>query len=410
MFDSEQKLRHLPFFEELATKDEGEATWRAAMAGLVTLRLVDSWLDDGPAITADDSWSLRSVLSAIEDIEDGSPVRALLTSVAASLLQQRPDIHVVVTPLMAYARTLEYDARWLLATDVYQTVLAHLHPTEDSDASIAAHLRLGQCYRTLGRLDDAVGAYASAGKIASAVDDMVGVLRARMGEGNIAMLRGNLPEAEQILDETISRATGTSLRDVRGRAMHERANLPHSRGQYELAIRFAYEALEHSGLAADRDRILGDIAVSFLELGVYTAARDAYLVLSATAQEQYTRWGATLNLLEIASRTGAEPLFELYRRQLSSRDLPPYMATAFALATGFGYQRFGNRARARAHFEGALQIAGAHGYNQYLFEAEGALSTLDAPTPPQQVSAKVSLELEEVAGALQGMRESAGVS
>ncbi len=409
MFDSEQKLRHLPFFEELATKDEGEASWRAAMAGLVTLRLVDSWLDDGPAITADDSWSLRSVLSAIEDVDDGSPARALLTRVVESLQEQRPDSHVVITPLMGYARTLEYDARWLLAADVYQTVLAHLHPTQDSDASIAAHLRLGQCYRTLGRLDEATGAFTSAGRIATVVADMVGVLRARMGEANVAALRGNLPQAEQILDEAIERAASAKLAEVHSRALHDRANVAHFRGQYELAIRIAYQALERSQAPTERDRILGDIAGAFVQLGVYSAARDAYLVLSATAQEQYTRWAATLSLLEIAHQTGAEPTFELYRRQLLGQELPPHMATAFSLTLGQGYQHFGNISRARMYLERALDMAGENGFNAYVFEAEESLRDLEKPTP-LRIPAEVPLDVQEVAGAIRELRESVGAT
>ena len=51
MFESEHKLRHLPFFEEVASHAEGDPQWRSAMAGLVVLRLVDAWLEDGPVVT-----------------------------------------------------------------------------------------------------------------------------------------------------------------------------------------------------------------------------------------------------------------------------------------------------------------------------------------------------------------------
>jgi hypothetical protein len=32
LFESEHKLRHLPFFESIATSEEGTAEWRAATA------------------------------------------------------------------------------------------------------------------------------------------------------------------------------------------------------------------------------------------------------------------------------------------------------------------------------------------------------------------------------------------
>jgi len=316
---------------------------------------------------------------------------------------------VVVTPLMAYGQALEFEAKWTLAADVYQSVLAHLHPVEDSDASIAAHLRLGSCYRSLNLIDDAVESFASASEIANAVGDIVGILRARIGEAKIATLRGNLPEAAAILDETISRATTAELRDVRSRALHDRSGVAIMSKNYELAVRLAYEALNHSQSPTERDRILGDIAGAFFYLGVYSAARDAYLVLSATAQEQYIRWTATLNLLEIASETGAEMLFEQHRRQLADLHLPPLLAAGFEVNVGKGYQRFGNFAKARLHLERAMVLAGEHGLNQFLFEAEEVLFQLDTPKLPRRVTAKPGLDVDEVAGAIRQMRESVGV-
>lgn len=410
MFESEHKLRHLPFFEEIASHEEGHSEWRAATAGLVVLRLVDAWLEDGPAVASDDCWSVRSVNNAIDEVDEGTPIRAILGRVVDALEQRRPDIHVVVTPLMAYGQALEYDAKWQIAADVYQTVLAHLHPIEDSDASVAAHLRLGSCYRNLHHIDDATAAFRAASEIAETVGDMVGILRARVGEGLIAVLRGNLPHAEEILNDTIERANGTDLQDVRSRALHVRSNVAQLRGQYEIAIRFAYDALSHAQSMTERDRILSDIAVSFLELGVYSAARDAYLVLSATAQEQYLRWAATLNLLEISSKTGAEMLFESYRRQVVGQPLPPYLATGFELNLGTGYQRFGNFPKARVHLERAMAMAAEHGLSQFLFEAEEALLQLETPTPPRRVHKELALDVEEVATAIRELRESVGVS
>ena len=410
MFESEHRLRHLPFFEEIASRNEGTPDWRSATAGVVVLRLVDAWLEDGAAVVADDAWGLRSVNGAIEDVDEGSPIRTILARVIDALHERKPDIHVVVTPLMAYARALEYEAKWLLAADVYHAVLAHLHPVEDSDASIAAHLRLGQCYRHLHFIDDAAQAFASASEIASAVGDLVGVLRARVGEGRIAIVRGNLPRAEQILDETIARAASADLHDVRSRALHERSNVAQLRGQYELAIQMAYEALGHSEKPAERDRILSDIALTFMDLGVFSAARDAYLVLSATAQEEYVRWAADLNLLEISSLTGAEMLFEQLRKRLMNENLPPFLATGFALHLGLGYQRFANEGKARIHLERALALAEEHGINQFLFDAEEALLHLDTPKPPRRAQTEVPLDLKEVAKAISELRESVGVS
>jgi tetratricopeptide (TPR) repeat protein len=407
--DSENKLRHLPFFEEIASLAEEDPAARSATAGLLVLRLFDSWIEDGVFVVSEQDFGARNIVSAIEEMDAGSPIRSILLRIVSALQAKNADIHGVLTPLMAYAQSLEYEAKWHLAGDVYQTVLAHLHPVEDSDASVAAHLRLGQCHRHLSQIQPASESFQSAAAIAAQSGDLVGVLRARIGEAHVAILRGNIPSAEHILDDTIRQASGPELQDVRSRALHDRATVAHMRHQYEYAIQLAYDALAISQSSAERDRILGDIAVSFLELGVYSAAQDAYLVLSATAQEQYIRWGATLNLLEISFRTGAETHFHLYRRHLASYALPPLMATAFELATGSGYRRFDEQNKARHHLQRALRMATEHGFNQYLFAAEEALLQLETPAPVLQQSVELSLNTEEVAQAIRELRVAAGV-
>jgi len=409
VFDSDQKLRHLPFFEEVAGLEADSAEGRAAAAGLVTLRLVDAWLE-GALSFKEDQWSVPHVRKAIKAMDEGSTPRAMLLLIVDALRERKPDIHTLVTPLMAYAQALEYDAEWLMAGDVYQTLLAHLHPIEDSEASIAAHLRLGSCYRSLNLGNEAVAAFSAASEIGAAVGDIVGVLRARVGEASIARIHGNLPRAEAILDETIAKAVGADLVDVRSRALNERASVAMARGNYELGIRFAYDAFGHAQSQTERDRILGDIAGAFANLGVFSAARDAYMVLSVTAQEQYVRWTSTLNLLEIASLTGDEVVFEQHRRQLRNEAMPPLLATAFELNLGQGYQRFGDSDRAKSHLSAALSLAGKHGFQQYLFLAEESLTSIDVRVQKANVGQVIPLDVRHVAAALQDLRETAGRS
>lgn len=408
MFESEHKLRHLPFFEEIASLREGDAAWRAGTAGLVALRLVDAWLESAP-LPFEDEFGTRNVRAAIDAMDDGTPIKSILSRVVDALHEQRPDIHVVVTPLMAYGRALEYDAKWPLAVDVYHSILSHLHPVEDADASISAHMRLGYCYQSMLQVDDASHAFSAASLIASSVGDLVGVVLARVNEGHIAVLRGNLPSAASILDDAIRRAVGPEFQEVRARALHERSTVAHYRGDYELAIRLAYRAFGESRDLVARDRVLSDLAGSFFELGVYSAARDAYLVLSATAQEQFTRWTATINLLEVASKSGAEVEFQLYRRMLVNEPLPPLLKTGFNLHVGRGYHRFGDVPNAKLFLERALTLASEHGLNQYVFEAEKALKALETPTPRLHTTERLSLDVEEVAFAIKELRETAGV-
>ncbi|MDB4881148.1 MAG: hypothetical protein JWL60_2594, partial [Gemmatimonadetes bacterium] len=129
MPDSAQTPRHLPFFSELASLDESDASWRSVSAGLVTLRLVDAWIDEGAEAVTADGWGMRSVCAAIEEMPAGVPARAILTGIVDAVRTSRAsDMHSVAPRLMAYARSLDLDAKWTLAADVYETVIAHAHP------------------------------------------------------------------------------------------------------------------------------------------------------------------------------------------------------------------------------------------------------------------------------------------
>ena len=386
--------RHLPFFAELASLEDGDAGWRSISAGLVVLRLVDAWIEEGAAAVAADGWGVRSVEAAIEEMPAGVPARAVLRSVLDAVqTSATSDMHAIAPRLMAYARSLDLDAKWALAADVYETVIAHVHPVEESDVAIAAHLRLGYCQRTIGALDDAARSYESASAIARNVDDMFGILRAQIGAAKIAMARGNMPQAERLLDETITLAAARDdLVDVRAMALQDRADVAFHRGRYDLAVEMAYASLELTQDPINRDRLLSDIAGAFYMLGVRSAARDAYLVLEATAQEQYHRWFASINLMEIAAREGSMPLFERYRRTLASTAFPPAQEAQFHLQTAESYEALSLPDAATHAARRAQAVAATYGFNKVAFAAEelmmrvrtgapGATSAPDAPIP-----------------------------
>jgi tetratricopeptide (TPR) repeat protein len=414
VFETDRTLRHLAFFEELAALDESDAEWRTVSAGLVVLRLVDAWMEEGTQVVTADAWGLRAVRAAIEDVDAGTPIRALLGGVVDAMEESAvADMSAVAPRLLAYGRALEYAARYALAADVYRAVIAHTHPMEESDIAVTAHLQLGVCLRTSGNRAAASEAYRVAGEIANAANDIVGVLRARIGDAKIAIERGNLPRAAELLDETIAESARHGLDDVRSKALHDRAGVAFFRGEYELSVKFAYEALNSSANPSERDRILNDLATAFTRLGVLSAARDAYLVLTVTAQEQFLRWAATIALMELASRAGSEPLFERYRRELSSAPLPPLLTVDYHIHVGEGYQRLGRTDVACGHLQRALSLAAEHQFNQVIFYVEEALQRVAAATAnptPQPTEVPSSEEVLHIAGAIRQMREMAGSS
>ncbi len=85
MFGNGSSLRHLAFFEEVAAHEEHQAEWRAATAGLVALRLVDAWIEEGPEVAAPDSWNVRAVMKAVDAMDDGSTIPSILRSIVAAI-------------------------------------------------------------------------------------------------------------------------------------------------------------------------------------------------------------------------------------------------------------------------------------------------------------------------------------
>jgi tetratricopeptide (TPR) repeat protein len=406
-------MRHLPFFTELASLEEGDPAWRVVTAGLVFLRLVDSWIEEGAAVVAADGWGVHSVAASIEEMPSGMPARAILMTALDALTSARNgDMHAVAPRLMAYARTLDLDAKWALAADVYDTVIAHVSPEEESEIAVNALLRRGHCLRELGDFADATDAFHLAAELAHQTGDMVGAQRARIGEAKIVVARGNLPAADAMLLETVELANKHDLKEVRSLATHDRSYIAYSRGQFDLAVRLAYDAMRDSVSESERDRILGDLAGAFYMLGVKSAARDAFLVLAATGREQSQRWVATINLMELAAEDAVEVQFERYRQQLARANLSPILRTQFELHVGRGYQLFGRFDEAKSWLERALDSASTHSFNQLVFAAEAALESNSTarpavPVPPPfDIPSDVRLIAEE----LKEMRELAGVT
>jgi tetratricopeptide (TPR) repeat protein len=410
---AQSRLQHLPYFEALATMDDGTPDWLETSAGLVVLRLVDGWICEGSSILSRDSWSLRAVRDAIKRVPMGTPTRSILSSIVDTMEAQKEVGMATLAPrLMAFGRALQYNGRWALAADVHESIITYAHPVEDSDVVIDANIQLGACLRTLARWSEATAAYARASQIATMSGDVVRALLSRVAEAALAIDRGNLPFAEAVLDQTIAEATGPQLAEPRAMALHTRARVAYQRKNYEAAVGFAYAAYQELKLQSARDRALGDLATMFSELGVRSAARDAYLILAATAQEQYSRWTALINLMELASLENIEPVFEQYRRELAAAELPTMLSAYYFYYVGKGYRMFDRPDAARASFERAVEISQSHQLNQILFDSEQALRELESGTALQEATPfeEPSGEVQLVASAIRDLRETAGVA
>ena len=419
MNDTQVRLAHFPFFEALAkTPDESSSDWRTAKAGLLVLRMLDDWAEQGPEVITENVWGVHVVRRTVTLIDAGNPLRGLILNVLDTM-REGPDGSPsdVIPQLMAYARGLEFDAKWALAADVYQTIIKRAHPVFDAAAIVGAYMCLGACYRVLTNWKDATATYKAAGHLAQLVGDMESVIRSDIAMAKLSIDRGNHPRAEKILDKAIARAEQAGLTEIHAVALHDRAAVAYHRRQFELAIHLNYAALNGTADQAERDRVLADIASSFFELGLKDVARDAHVILAATAQRQQTRWVSTVNLLEIATTDRNEAVFEQYRRELANAPLPPSLAVYYHYYVGQGYRAFGKLDVATHELEQAVSIASEHNLNEVLIQAEQSLAEIRRGTAlafvgglQPSATVETSPAVADVASAIREMRSLVGTA
>jgi len=367
-------IRHQVYFDTLGSMREDSASWRSVFAGLSVLRLVDSYTETGASIDPANWAQLHSVRTAIEDVNAGDPVRGVLTTVLEEATRRATIDEVVCASLLAYGRALDYEASWGLATDVFATVAKIARPEKNARLAIEANVAIGGAARRNGDWETSARAYSQAAYIADTIGDRQGILTVQVGIANTYMAKGNHPQAQSILDDVIVQSGDERMDEIQGSALHSRAALAQRRGEKVEAVKFAHEALTLTKKPAERDLVLEDLAVAFSEVGMRDAARDAHLILAATAQTKWVRWQATINLMELASFDGMEEAFDSYASELRKAPLSPWLRAHFLLFLGEGLERFNRCEAAEQALEETVAYADANQVHSVSFKAEAALA------------------------------------
>ncbi len=369
-------IRHQVYFDVLGSMKEDTASWRSVVAGLSVLRLVDSYIDGDPGNNPAHWAQLHAVRTTIESISEGDPVRGALLYILEEVAERRTVDDTVCRGLMSYGRALDYAASWGLAIDVFSTVARLVKPASNPRLAVEANIAIGGSARRNGDWDTSARAYSQAAYIADTLGDRPGVLTVQVGIANTYMAKGNLPQAQTILDDVLMQARDQEFREVEAVALHSRASLAHKREEYADGVKLAYEALSLTTNPSTRDVVLGDVAAALSGLGMFDSARDAYLILEATTQVQWVRSQATINLMEIAAREGMEQAFDAYYSQLAIANLGPMHRADFLLFRGEGLAMFGRCEAAEETLREAYAYASANEFHQIAFAAEKALTAL----------------------------------
>jgi tetratricopeptide (TPR) repeat protein len=367
-------IRHQIYFDTLGSMREDSASWRSVFAGLSVLRLVDAYAQGGSTANPPNWAHLHSVRAAIEEMSEGDVIRGVLTNLLDEMTGRSAVDDSVCVALLGYGRALDYEASWGLATDVFSTVAKLTKPERNARLAVEANVAVGGAARRNGDWETSARAYSQAAYIADTLGDHPGVLTVQVGIANTYFAKGNLPQAQLILDDVIVQARDQALPEIQGMALHSRAVLTSRQGEHAEGLKLAYEALGLTSKPAEKDQVLGDIAGMFTELGMHDSARDAHLILAAAAQTKFVRWSATLNLMELASLDGMEEQFDTYARELASAPTGVWVRAHYLLFLGEGFDRLGRQDAAVEALEEAATFAEANQIHLVAFKAQDALS------------------------------------
>lgn len=412
-------LPHRAYIEALADVPEGSPAWHAIVAGFAALQLFESWMDGGIGATAPSMLDLRRVRRYVEAVPDRHPGRHCLAQLVDSIeaATGAPDVEPpapqraeVGRVLASYAKLLQYDAQWGLASDVHGTIIEFAQRTNDVPRMLDSMLMRGYSLRMQGRFEEATDAYAALRAAATAASDVRYQLESHLSDAKVAVDRGNLPVARELLDRTIADARRAECRPIVAKGLGDRARIALAQGDHELALACLYEALELSSDSLGRERILSNIALTFAQMGLRDAARDAALLVAATAQDLSTRLTALVNLMELAHRDGRELVFEQYRRDLAAEDLTPYLQVTYLEACVAGFRAFGRHGEAQHTAQRMLNVAERHGLNEFVLKAEALVRDVDvASRVPDADDRPPTSEALAIARAITDMRIAAGL-
>jgi tetratricopeptide (TPR) repeat protein len=349
-------------------------------AGYAVLQTFEGWAGVGGRSLPPSALELRRVRRRLAAVPESDPIRRCLSQLvdviersgAASGDGALLGIEIGRV-LAAYGKLLQYEASWALAHDVYETLVSYAQGIDDEERLLDAMLMVAFSLRMLARFDLAEDAYRRLRDTAAHLENQQHLLLSELGFAKIAIERGNLPAAAEMLDRIIAGAQAEAHVVMRARALMERARVASQMGDHSTALMLGHEALVHSHDPMERDRVLTNIGVTLMELGLWEQSRDANLLLVATAQEASIRWLAEINLMELAYLEGRELVFEHHRRKLAELPLPPYTEAVYHETSALGLRSFGRIPEATLAFEKMLNVAECHSLNEFIIKAEVAL-------------------------------------
>jgi tetratricopeptide (TPR) repeat protein len=400
-------LRHSAFFEALGAIERTDPSWSGLLSGLSVLRMVDQLAADPPIFALGRAQNLSATTATATPNPESDPTRAALLRVLAILDEAQAVDAGLAQALMSYGRALDLEARYALAADVFRTVSEDFRRLEDKTVTIESLIALGAAARNAGNWEESASSYTQAQHMSDSIGNMQLALTTQVGFANNFIARGDLPAAESELADVLTEAHRVGLQQVEAIALHARAYLAITAGDFQSGIHYGYRSLELTTSATARDRVLGDIAAAYAGLGLRDTARDGYSIVAVTSPHRWVRWQATLNLLELAIDDRDEASFDDLLRQVENQPLDQRLSAFLLILKGRGAKVFGRSGGAEL-LARARDQATRHRLFQLAHEAEveaertagNSAEAMENRNPPGE-------EASRIAEAIRHLRESA---
>jgi len=367
------------FREQLKSEEWAERERVPRTAGLAILQAIAVRVDPHVAPDASDIDMARTVVDTL-------PPNATSRALGALLLVIDDEPPGPAGPaLMEYGKTLQDEGAYELAADVYQLAAELGRREHGLKLAPAALLRVGVCLRRLGRYQEAERAYRGAAALAQEIGDYVTELLSNTGRAKVAIEQDRYTAARGQLDRVITAARKRDLRHPLALALHDRGSLSNREGHLENALVDFGESLELQIDRAEQIRVLGDVGVTLLKLGLADMARDVFACVRDESPEVDMQTTATINLLQVAADQRQWDEFDRLRHVLEVMTLPPYRHCEFLETLGEGLAIRGLDNQSRMTYHTLRDIAERGELHEFQSLAERALGGdyVSRSTPPR---------------------------
>ena len=377
-----------------ATWWEAYAADRARRGGEAVGPLDDAWLtvaarvharhvgtdgdDAAPTDTAADDPTVAAVHRALDALRDTPTVHA--AQALADAARQLAD---------ALERAGAFHLAGVLLRDTQ--ALCATHGATDGDGALL--WQRARAARQAGDLDHAADGYAAAADAARRTHDRDTELRALLGAGNVANMRGNYPASRAGYREALRRAATDDACASHARAAHQGLALAAVAARdLDAALAHGWAAYIASGDPDDEAHALLNVAEACRLAGDWTAALRAALAVIERAAVARLRMPALGTAADAAAHLERDALLDTLRARVDadSAAAGPYehAHTLLEFAEAWATRRRRPRATDDAH--AALALGEQHGFHEIVVRADALIAALATETdtvPPRADSA-----------------------